>query len=187
MQRNTIQILTSFRRSIEFLFENYTIKRYFSQSRTFAFILLVSTVFLPGASKSQTPQDVKYIPGITAADVSVALEKKGFTKMVGSDKNWIYNLQNDDYTINVFISGDSPEKIIQVKATFIFFTQKPVQKIAKDFLTPVITLPYKGSNPTYARLWFDKNINGESNEMIGGVKFMISATEGSKLIIIGAE
>lgn len=120
----------------------------------------------------------KYIKGLTAGDIYVPLQDKGFKidKQFAPDAFFVNcSLTNSDNSSQVRVAADSPEKVIEVKASFTDFSGTNPNKQASDFLGFIATASYEGANPDNARMWVVENISHNATTEIGGVIFQIAA------------
>lgn len=134
--------------------------------------------------EENTTQDVSVndpaIPGLTAADVKLNLEKLGFScagPELGSDEmvSWNCSSKSSKYEYLVEILGYSPTKIVMIEATALNYTAGNTNSLVSDFLSYLATLPYDGADPVSASNWVKSNIARNSETIISNVKFQLFA------------
>jgi hypothetical protein len=120
----------------------------------------------------------KYIKGLTAGDIYVPLQEKGFKidKQFAPDAFFVNcTLTNSENSSVVRVAADSPEKVIEIRASLTDYSATNTNKLASDFLGFIATASYVGSNPDSARQWVVENISHNATTEIGGVTFQIAA------------
>ncbi|MCX2728526.1 hypothetical protein OO015_13630 (plasmid) [Thermomicrobium sp. 4228-Ro] len=152
------------------------------------------------AQGSPTPEisptvqsDRPVIPGITAADITLNLEKKGFDcdLWLGQvNPQWTCTLQlpGDAGEARVVVHGYSPTRILYIDATVMAWHMSIVDA-ATPILGYVATLPYEGAEPEKARDWVKQAIaaGGEHTMVIGAVRFRVYGTDFARTLEIEPE
>jgi hypothetical protein len=119
------------------------------------------------------------IPGLTAADIKLNFENRGFScEGPGSAPSGVnYNCSSGDFQIFFFGAGVmSIEGVSAVALTD--------DSDAKDFLGFVATLPYEGSNPSAARAWVEANVGTSASTTFGAAKFTLGGPAGGRTLDI---
>lgn len=123
------------------------------------------------------------IPGITAADITLNLEKKGFEceLWIGQvNPEWMCTLRlpGDVGEARVLVHGYSPTRILFIDATVMAWLV-PIVDAATPILGYIATLPYEGAEPEKARAWVEQAIaaGGEHTTVINGVRFRVHGTD----------
>ena len=118
------------------------------------------------------------IAGLTAADVKLNLENRGFTCTgPGGGASVNYACTSSGY--QVFFSGPGVTSIASVNAVAL-----GDDSAAREFLGYVATLPYDGADPTKARSWVDANVGTNATTTIGNAKFTLGGPSGGRTLDI---
>ena len=204
MLKKAIQTLPGLYRNIGLTVENDKVKVNFVKFGIFIVIITAIVVILGQANKDNSTssnqstnteqtkeiEKIKYIPNISASDIYLNLEKKGFVREVASGKEWIYKLDQEGYNFTVSIVGDSPQKIIGVKTTFIEYThtQKPPDSTIKVVFIYILGLINQSPNSKDSiALWLENNMNKDATTNIEGINYSISGTDKPKIFTISTE
>ena len=118
------------------------------------------------------------IPGLTAADVKLNIEERGFTcegpTLFLDGVDYVCEDASDpmvDYRVE--ITGMSPTDIRSVDATILWYGDKAeLDARADEFLGYIATLPYGGATPEKARAWVKAHATGTAT--FGGAKYELS-------------
>ncbi|MBV4357365.1 hypothetical protein [Pinibacter aurantiacus] len=130
------------------------------------------------SNKANTSQTEVYIKNISAASLYQPLSEKGFSidKQLGDHVMFV---DCDKTTAisseHVRISGDAPEKIVEIRASFTNTSTTKTDEAAKQFLGFIATLPYENAAPDQARSWIEGNISKNAKTTINGVNFEMFA------------
>lgn len=137
--------------------------------------------------------DENVIPGITAADIKLNFEDKGFKftgpkPMQESDGYFDNGKATDpatgiEYSITIDELTPSKVRVVQYRADGTHLAgvidHNTFLKVAKEFLGHGVTLPYDGSKPDQARKWVEENIQkvkqgNPVKTVIGPVEIMLA-------------
>ena len=120
------------------------------------------------------------LPGITAVDVTLNLEEKGFKTSHSSTvlgQTWRAKLDIDGTKYEAEAFGEASHLISSITATVSVPPGKDAGEIAKSFLAMMATLPYDGSRPDEAKSWVLENAGKHDvSHKIGTVTFHLYAT-----------
>ncbi len=122
-------------------------------------------------------EEYPIIPGLTAADVYINFENRGFSvdKQIKHDHTSIIcELNQSETNYKVAIDGCTPEELVEITALAIDYSGNNQQEIM-DFFGFTATLQYKGAEPENAKKWVIENFNRNgSHTTISGVTFKIN-------------
>lgn len=150
------------------------------------------------ASPSPTPAPVvEWLPGLSAYDVTVNLEKQRFG-CTSPDLNrppvtWTCTRAEEDGSADyaVSINGNDSSHVKSVTAQAIMHGTTPHAAIADgfiaaDFLSSMALLPYNGADTDGARNWVKTNIGDGGETTIGGARFTLSINDQTRTLEIKA-
>jgi hypothetical protein len=121
--------------------------------------------------------EIKIIPGLSAVDVYLSMEKIGFQTEKNIRANiasWRSKMSDESGNFVVDVTGGGPEKLTSVDARYSTFSDPDMLRAAQ-FMQYVSTVPYKGANPDAAKMWVGSHADEGGDTLINGVKFRITA------------
>ena len=153
-------------------------------ARFTAFLLLLAGCG-GGDGTSTTAQQRPTIPGLTATDVTVNLEERGF-ECDGPDDGpvymtWTCRLGHElgEYMVTTY--GHSSTELVLIEADAVTYAGNPTA-LARPVLGFVATLPYEGSFPQAARRWVEQRLGKKGRRYFGSVLYEVSGNERSRFL-----
>ncbi len=134
----------------------------------------------PLAAQSQTQS--RAIPGLTGDAVQKMLKPLNLscTRTAGMREMWTCQSATSSLQRIVTYSGVSPTQIQSIKGELVQYTSTPSDVVTLEFLSTVAMLPYKGADPSQARLWIAGQLPNAPNRIgvhaettISGARFQI--------------
>ncbi|HUQ78580.1 MAG TPA: hypothetical protein VM427_06895 [Patescibacteria group bacterium] len=145
----------------------------------------------PAGSESAVPTEgpAKPIPGLSAVDVTVSLEGRGFdcTGPDISDSGVIYNckLVAPDAEQRVIVLGATPTSIGLVDATALDYGANPGDT-GKAFLQYMASIPCTGCDPAAAQKWVRETFDDGGEQVIGPLILVMYGDARGKILEIRA-
>lgn len=146
--------------------------------------------------KAENKPAEKIIPGLTATDIKLNLEKHGFEftgprPMTSSDGYFDEGKATDlatgvDYSVTINALSPSQVRAVTFRADGTLaagsVSRSKILSVAKEYLGYCATVPYDGANPQQARKWVESNITkvkqGKPVEtVIGNAKLVLAGEE----------
>jgi len=135
-----------------------------------------------GTAAATTPASSapEFITGLTAADVKLNLERRGFhcdgPVALATLQSWTCkSSQGTDIEFVVEVQGKDSTRIRSVDATVLQYNAQPSDAIAAEFLGFIATLPYENAEPARARDWVRSNIAKSGSELtIASARFELT-------------
>jgi hypothetical protein len=148
--------------------------------------------------------EVPTLPGLTAADVTINMENKGFEcggMQIGEKyTTWacestlapLGDAQRHTVTDVVLqVTGDGPSEIYSVDTTVLVYDRAGNDELAGELLGYVATIPYEGSQPELARAWVENNVSQVDKGVVkrqtfGGVDYELYGPRTVRILEIDA-
>jgi len=132
---------------------------------------------------SSRPLSSPTIPGLTAADVTGNLERRGLDCTgirieSGGTATWFCSGSAGQVTVR----GTSPTRIRAVNAAAFGSDRQ-----AADFLGFVATVPYDGAQPQSARAWVESQVASGGSTSFGGARFQLGGPAQARWLDIIAQ
>lgn len=117
------------------------------------------------------------LPGLTAEGLHQNLEQKGFiAEGAGGDEKGEWTFAMESANVSCFVSAIGKEdELVQILATVTNLGGEDTDEVAREFLTPLVTLPFAGGDPEMAGTWMRENLGDKAERTINGVKFQLFA------------
>lgn len=119
---------------------------------------------------------VTAIKGLTHADLSLNLEKRGFKCSATQGQTMrLYRCESSEaggqVSYDVSYMGANATTIAQVTATVLQYGSAPSDRVAAQFLGYIASIPYDGGQPADTRRWAEGNVGADAETTVASARF----------------
>lgn len=116
------------------------------------------------------------IKGLTHADLSVNLERRGFKCSATQGQTMrVYRCEASEagglVHYDVQYMGANAQNISQITAAVLQYGVAPNDRIAAEFLGYIASIPYDGARPADTRRWAETNVGNDAETIVASARF----------------